>query len=178
MNPDRVSLVLLTSHRLLLFIAALVAALVVLGLVDAPMVPVVLGLGALGGLVGLQRRLKNLSMPDLRLLASSWRYPLLAPLVGGVLALVLYALFISGLLGGELFPKMCPEFIVPSGDARDQLLRCAPESVSAYAKLYFWSFLAGFSERFVVDIIGRFEHRASVLDDSDTDNNSSHTRGL
>jgi len=126
-----------------------------------PMVAVVVGLGALGGFVGLQRRLKGLPVEDLQLLATSWLYALLSPLVGGVLALVLYALFMSGLLAGELFPKLCPETSKDVEYAYSKLLRCAPETVTAYAKLFFWSFVAGFSERFVVDIIGQFEHQAT-----------------
>ena len=126
-----------------------------------PMVLVVIGLGALGGFVGLQRRLKNLPKDDLRLLATSWLHALLSPLVGGVLALVMYALFMSGLLAGELFPRLCPATAKTGSDTYANLLGCAPESVSAYAKLFFWSFVAGFSERFVVDIIGRFEHQAN-----------------
>ena len=39
--------------------------------------------GVIGGFVGLQRRLKKMSEDDLTLLANSWVYICLAPLVGG-----------------------------------------------------------------------------------------------
>jgi hypothetical protein len=125
-----------------------------------PMVFVVIGLGALGGFVGLQRRLKSLPDEDLQLLATSWLYALLSPLVGGVLGLVLYCLFMSGLLAGDLFPKLCPATAESKQEHYADLLACAPQNVAAYAKLFFWSFVAGFSERFVIDIIGKFENQA------------------
>ena len=116
--------------------------------------------GVIGGFVGLQRRLKEMSKEDLTLLANSWVYVCLSPLVGGVLAVVLYVLFISGLLAGDLFPSFVPddnasEIIgLPSifaihGEAKD------------YSKMIFWCFVAGFSEKFVTDIINRFESEAS-----------------
>jgi len=48
--------------------------------------------GAVGGFVGLQRRLKQLSEDDLVLIRASWVYTILALLVGGILALLLYIL--------------------------------------------------------------------------------------
>lgn len=61
--------------------------------------------GAIGGFISLQRRLKHFPSEDLLLLARSWVYVLLSPLVGGILALLLYFLFLSGLLEGDLFPN-------------------------------------------------------------------------
>jgi hypothetical protein len=81
--------------------------------------------GFIGGFVGLQRRLKDLTPEDLQLISHSMVYTCLSPLVGGVLALLLYILFLSGLLSGDL-----------------------------------WCFVAGYSERFVTDVIGRFEGAA------------------
>src|SRR5215469_6694278 len=72
-------------------------------LISTPLVAFVCGV--IGGFVGLQRRLKSMSDDDLMLLANSWVYVCLSPLVGGVLAVITYILFISGLLAGDLFPK-------------------------------------------------------------------------
>ena len=122
--------------------------------------PVFIGAG--GGLIALQRRLKQFSIEDLQLLSSSWIYITLAPLVGGLLAFVLYMLFLSNLLDGQLFPKFVPDSGI---DPETQnsffvLFKTHGDGPEAYAKLIFWSFVAGFSERFVIDIINRFQRNA------------------
>jgi hypothetical protein len=114
--------------------------------------------GAIGGFVGLQRRLKQLSAEDIELLASSHLYSFLAPLVGGILALLLYVLFLSGLLEGDLFPAFVPDNETGPADF-SSILATHGKDYQAYAKLMFWSFLAGFSERFVIDIISQFEQK-------------------
>jgi len=138
--------------------------------------------GILGGFIGLQRRLKAMEHDDLLLLARSWVYILLSPLVGGVLALLLYILFISGLIEGDLFPRFAAddpavgdggipreeataggdaEAIVGGGSSGEQglmaLIRIHAVGFEDYAKLLFWCFLAGYSEKFVTNIISRFE---------------------
>ena len=111
--------------------------------------------GVIGGFVGLQRRLKRMSDGDLELMANSWVYIWLSPLVGGVLAVVLYILFVSGLLRGHLFPEFNGEATVDrSGFA---VLFNVEGTGRDYAKMLFWSFVAGFSERFVTDIISKFD---------------------
>ncbi len=132
--------------------------------------------GIIGGFVGLQRRLKIMSEDDLALLANSWVYVCLSPLVGGILAVVLYVLFISTLISGDLFPKFIPD-AVPKllPDTRELCLEAKKgfsvifavhgESVD-YAKMMFWSFIAGFSERFVTDIISKFENTPGAGDQS------------
>src|SRR5713226_1742097 len=87
------------SLRLMLALLALSSFLIILlsvsflyenDAVFTPLMPVLVG--AIGGFVGLQRRLKHLSSDDLELLASSWICISLAPLVGGILALLLYVI--------------------------------------------------------------------------------------
>ncbi len=121
--------------------------------------PIVMSAGVIGGFVSLQRRLKNLSDDDLQLLSRSRVYIWLSPFVGGVLALVLYLIFLSGLLAGDLFPQ----FVYDKDAGVQDLLRLfhmRSEEPKEYAKLFFWSFVAGFSEMFVVNIIGSFEKSA------------------
>ena len=130
--------------------------------------------GAFGGFISLQRRLKTLAQDDLLLLARSWVYVLLAPMVGAILALLLYFLFISGLLQGDLFPNFdTSRALTESGGIAPVL----PEDSSSksglsvlfqvqgvaykdYAKLVFWCFVAGYSESFVTNIISNFESTA------------------
>ncbi|MBN9134204.1 MAG: hypothetical protein J0H48_12720 [Nitrosospira multiformis] len=115
--------------------------------------------GVIGGFVGLQRRLKDLTLFDLELIAESWVYTALSPLVGGVLAFLLFILFLSGLLSGDLFPV----FLTDSNSSSESFLSIFEqhgEGHKEYAKLIFWSFMAGFSEHFVTDVISRFEGAA------------------
>jgi hypothetical protein len=124
--------------------------------------------GVVGGFVGLQRRLKSTSEEDLALLANSWVYVCLSPLVGGILAVVLYVLFISQLVSGKLFP----EFVLdtPAGSADPGQGFAAIFAVHGgavdYAKMMFWSFVAGFSERFVTDIVSRFDSASTSRGDA------------
>ena len=167
MSIDRLDLVKRISHKLL--VALLLLALVmfvVLGVAlwfsgRAFIFPTVMLAGIMGAFVSLQRRLKRLPNNDLRLLAESPLYPWLSPLAGGMLASVLYLLFLSGLLAGTLFPHFEPDKSL-SAEAHGlvRLLHMYSDNPEEYAKLLFWSFVAGFSEKFVVDIIGRFEQRA------------------
>lgn len=121
---------------------------------------VVIASGLIGGFVGLQRRLKELTLSDLRLIAHSWVYTCLSPLVGGVLALLLYVLFLSGLLSGDLFPHFIADANGSKVDGFSSVFQQHGNGYKEYAKLIFWSFLAGYSERFVIDVISRFEGAA------------------
>ncbi len=118
--------------------------------------------GIIGGFISLQKRLKALGHDDLLLLARSWVYVVLSPLVGGILALLLYILFISGLVEGDLFPTFVPDVVDPTADAASagslmDLFAIHAQGHQDYAKLLFWCFLAGYSEEFVTNIISRFE---------------------
>jgi hypothetical protein len=129
-------------------------------IISAPMAAFVAGV--IGGFVGLQRRLKKMSDDDLTLLAHSWVYVCLSPLVGGILAVVVYVLFISGLLAGDLFPKFIPDAGPLAEKPKGLAAIFAIHGEAAdYAKMMFWSFIAGFSERFATDIISRFETSAA-----------------
>ncbi|MCE8033123.1 hypothetical protein EKK97_03705 [Billgrantia tianxiuensis] len=121
--------------------------------------------GIIGGFVSIQQRLNNVTDEELVLLDASWFQILLVPIFGGVFALVLYLVFLSGIVSGDLFPR----FRFPlqeakqSGDEfmrsifRETYLRSGPD----LAKLLFWSFVAGFSERFVPQLINNVTSSAS-----------------
>ncbi len=161
---DRQEMVRIISNRLFVALTLLVGAFMIGGLltwnglikVGATNWMVML-CGAIGGFISVQRRLKKLAQEDLILLARSWVYVLLSPLVGGILASLLFFLFISGLLDGDLFPN----FTNAGGESEAigllSLFAVYGESYTDYAKLIFWCFLAGFSETFVTNIISRFE---------------------
>jgi hypothetical protein len=123
--------------------------------------PFVLIAGALGSFVSLQRRLKQLSEDDLLLMCNSLSSVWLPPITGALLAAILYMLFIGNLISGSLFPVFQPPLdINPSLKGFALLAHIEAASVQDYAKLIFWSFLAGFSESFVTNIMGTFETKA------------------
>jgi hypothetical protein len=151
-----------------------------------PILPLVLGMGIIGGFISLQRRIQAapttgdpiLSIAEL----SNSRFSVyLAPISGAVFAALLYVIFIGGLLKGPLFPEISSpsgscEIMTASGQgAKGQLdVKCltietfsdfvrntAPASGKDFAILLVWSFIAGFAERFVPDTIDRLVTKAN-----------------
>jgi hypothetical protein len=121
------------------------------------------GCGLLGGFVSIQQRLKRLTDEELELLASSWFQIVLIPIYGGVFALVLYVAFLSKMVEGNLFPRFSsPPFSQPlptTADVRNFFSLTYPTTGEDLAKLLFWSFVAGFSERFVPQILHASEEK-------------------
>lgn len=115
------------------------------------------GCGLIGGFVSIQQRLKKLGDEELELLARSWFQILLIPIYGGIFSLVLYVGFLSEIIKGPLFPHfLIPEFKKPTPTDEDVLKflqTTLPTSGQELAKLLFWSFVAGFSERFVPQLL-------------------------
>lgn len=119
---------------------------------------VVFAFGVLGAFMSIQRRLRSLPAEDQELLATSWCFVCLSPFAGGTLAIVLYILFISGIVSGELFPSFVEGDKKASGFER--LLKCRAAGYDDYAKLIVWAFIAGFSESFVTNILGSLSRQA------------------
>jgi len=112
--------------------------------------------GLIGGFVSIQQRLPTIGLTELRELSNSWLSILLIPINGGIFAIVLMLMFLSGILEGAMFPKYVHSPIDQQNlvDSFVQWLTTTfPKSGSDIAKLLFWSFVAGFSERFVPQII-------------------------
>jgi hypothetical protein len=86
-------------------------------------------------------------------------------LVGGLCALVLYFLIAGRLLAGELFP----EPIATEGEGFGALWKFYDDKgvhysgpTSNFAKLIVWSFIAGFSERFLPDHLSALEAKSKA----------------
>jgi len=108
-------------------------------------------IGNIGGYVGFHKSLGGLKDGEIIDLATSW-WSIIAPsFIGGVLAMVLYILFLSGIISGELFPRFKPESTAAQGVL--SLLDQKADDLHSYAKLFFWSFVGGFNQKHVVDII-------------------------
>jgi hypothetical protein len=85
-------------------------------------------------------------------------------LISGVLALVMYGLFLSGLLQGDLFPKF--KNTAQDFESIYQLLRVViPNQNIDTAKAIVWAFIAGFSERMVPNVLDRLINQAEALRD-------------
>jgi hypothetical protein len=83
-------------------------------------------------------------------------YSLVPVLVGIIGAVMLYLLFAGGLLKGDLFP----DFICAPNQSCDDfhgfVANWVPKDAAANAKAIVWGFVAGFSERFVPNILNHF----------------------
>jgi len=121
------------------------------------------GCGLVGGFVSIQQRVKNFGDEELELLSLSWFQILLIPVYGGIFALVLYLGFLSRIVEGPLFPSFAgPAFSQPIPSTQDVAAFFAqtyPATGADLTKLLFWSFLAGFSERFVPQILDRVQSK-------------------
>lgn len=78
--------------------------------------------------------------------------------VAVVFAFLLYLLFMSGLVSGDVFPAFSHINSGNGGDyvsMEDFLVKVKPASYKDVAKVLVWSFIAGYSERFVPNLISR-----------------------
>lgn len=125
--------------------------------------PLAFGCGVIGGFVSIQQRLQGISDEELCLLSESWTSVFIIPLFGGIFALVLYVLFMTEILSIAIFPKFClPPFIgLRDYDLVSYVRESYPESAPDMAKLMFWTFVAGFSERFVPQVIQSVSSQAT-----------------
>ncbi len=124
--------------------------------------------GLLGGFVSIQQRLPTIGLNELKELSNSWFSILLIPINGGIFALVLMLMFLSGILQGSLFPTYTHSAI-----AHDNLVHSFanwldttfPQKGPDIAKLLFWSFVAGFSERLVPQIIRNVSNNIEEIEE-------------
>ncbi len=112
--------------------------------------------GILGGFVSLEQRLGRLPPEAHTLLSESWFQVLLRPLYGGIFALVAYVLLLSGLVTSALFPVFVYPPLPETGITSQYFMLFLTDTVPAggpdFAKLLFWSFAAGFTERLIPQI--------------------------
>lgn len=120
--------------------------------------------GAAGGVTNTYERMKNVPAkvnafrdPTINTVAIIQVY--VSPLIAGVFGLVLYSLFLTNMLGGTLFPTF------DGMDAQyhgviDLFNQVHPAEQIDAAKSLVWSFVAGFSERFVPNIIDKLAREA------------------
>lgn len=168
MDKDQTRNTLIVSKRLLIFAAVSVlatAALFALTFFWEKRLMIswlVFECGIIGGFVSIQQRLRKIEQKELALLSESWAAILIIPIYSGIFASILYVMFLAGILQGSLFPAFfIQEFAQPptTKNVVTFLTETYPKQGSDIAKLIFWSFIAGFSERFVPQIINKVANR-------------------
>jgi len=126
---------------------------------DVPLLMMIFLAGSAGGLVNSYLRIKNLPLsqqiecsPHLNFLAILQLY--LTPFISGFFAFVFYGICITGLIGGEVFPKfqgLDMEYI----SVGDIFQNVQPASRIDAIKAVMWGFITGFSERLVPNVIDK-----------------------
>lgn len=109
--------------------------------------------GNVGAYVGIHRSLGALTDTELNGLADSWLGIVVPSFVGGILAFIIYVLFLSKIVSGELFPVFVQDTGAVPTESFEMLWSQHAKDVQDYAKLFFWSFVAGFNQKYAVDII-------------------------
>lgn len=129
--------------------------------------------GLFGGFVSVQQRLQSATDVDpffkrLELSAGWGSIVLIAPLMGMVFALVLFEIFISGAVSGNLFPKFIPldPNKVDISSFQSFSVGSTPGSPSDWAKLAVWGFIAGFAERLVPDVLSRLADMKNLFSET------------
>jgi hypothetical protein len=80
-----------------------------------------------------------------------------------VLAMALYLVFMSGLISGDLFPRFTVTTVGDGGAYTgmvDFMTKVKPEAHKDVAKILVWSFIAGYSETFVPNLISQLTSSA------------------
>ena len=77
--------------------------------------------------------------------------------VSVVFAFLLYLMAIGGLIGGDMFPHFVQTPLVDGAhwNMTNFVTAVKPESYKDVAKILVWSFIAGYSEKFVPNLIGQ-----------------------
>lgn len=91
-------------------------------------------------------------------------YVLWKSTVAIVFAFVLFLVFVGGLVQGELFPRFVRTTLEAGGgyvNMESFATAVKPEAYKDVAKLLFWSFLAGYSEKFVPNLISKIAGEAA-----------------
>jgi len=133
--------------------------------------------GILGGSIALIKRIECGNASQLDQVFRSW-YGLLMPLLyGGVMAIIAYGFFMAQILSGEgggglLTTNLFPSFTDLEGERVTAMAfrNMRPKTLQDLGKLLIWCFLAGYSERFIINILGRMEQVSTPAGSTEDDN--------
>jgi hypothetical protein len=127
-----------------------------------PLLALVMLAGMIGAFFSALTRLYNVDQASVALISPTIRqlggfylmmYSFVPPIIGAIAAVVLYLMFVGKLLEGALFPSIAcvPEKVCLS--LLDIMNNYWPSKPEDYGKALVWSFIAGFSERLVPDML-------------------------
>ena len=152
-----------------LLVAGLSAALVgsyFIAQLQPPMLLLIMLSGMLGAFFSALTRLYSADQISIALISpiaaklNGWHllmYSFIPLMVGAIASVVLYWGFVSGLVEGGIFPKMaCKDSEGSKIDCKtlvEVLYQYGPKDAADYGKALIWAFVAGFSERFVPDLL-------------------------
>ena len=127
--------------------------------------------GTVGGVVNSFRRIQKLSLVQTKKHSqmTGWLVTIqiyVSPFVGGVFAIVLYLIFMSGLVNGALFPAFQSADQKSFTTFRDFAALSMPATNADMAKAIVWSFIAGFSEGLVPNFISKITKESSQNTDA------------
>lgn len=112
-------------------------------------------MGSMGGLVSIYQRMDSIEKEKLQIFAGDIFSFLIIPLMGGVFSLILFIMFLANLIAGQFFPS----YSIDVGDNSmfyEKIINLRTD-FSGFAKSLFWAFLAGFSERFVLNKLKKIQ---------------------
>ena len=149
------------AKLLTVFIVLVTACIAVIHFGGTSRIPALVFLfGNMGAYVSAHKSLGELKDDEVIGLSESWLGLVVPSFVGGILAFILYILFLSKIVGGDLFPLFVPDTGVKPKETIDTLGDVHLASAADYAKLFFWSFLGGFNQKYAVDIIQSVKAKA------------------
>ncbi len=160
-----------------LFLATLIVALGITGVallinytstLEPPILLAVALFGAVGALFSALMRLYTLRElpqalinPSLRALRNKYllMYAFTPIVIGFIASVVVYFALLSGLLAGDMFPKMQCNLDNGSCDSFIGLFSYGPAEARDYAKALVLGFASGFSERLIRDVLHTVDSR-------------------
>jgi hypothetical protein len=134
----------------------------ILGNISPPLLLLIILAGTIGALFSALTRLYQVDQASIALITPTvealgggylMMYSFVPPLIGAIAAVVLYLIFVGGLMSGSLFPTIdCLEGKA-CGNIIEMMQNYVPEGPQDVGKALVWAFIAGFSERLVPDLL-------------------------
>jgi hypothetical protein len=114
--------------------------------------------GNVGSFISIHKNLNKMTANELKRVCGSWLSVVLPSFIGGLLAVILYLFFLSGVVSGDLFPHLVNDTgtvnalvdIFKDEGSRSVLTAI---NIKDFAKLVIWSFIAGYNQAYVIDIL-------------------------